>query len=57
MSDRFDLEQKIMAAWAILDDIRLLTEMDANKESMLALADIYEYKFDSLWRCFEELPK
>lgn len=54
-NDRFDLEQQILQAWQITDDILILTEQDASMEDMVSLATVYEYKFQRLWKIFETM--
>jgi hypothetical protein len=48
--DRFDLEQKIMHCWSIIEDLKL-----SEDEYCQALAVVYEMKFNDLWSCFELL--
>lgn len=64
---RFDLEQKILSCWAIIDDIRLLNEKHQNEPGslshddvanyLLGLETIYSIKFDELFRAFEKSLK
>lgn len=64
MSDRFDLEQQILDCWKIVDDLKLLSEYvmedsSANTDSIanvtIGLEQLYQIKFDKLFRTFEEL--
>lgn len=56
--DRFDLEQKIMQCWNIIDDIKFL---QANKEKadfdkvLDGIVLLYSLKFDDMFSCFEDL--
>lgn len=58
MTDRFDLEQQILEAWKITDDIRTVLEhggeedMVANFEALARFADI---RFEKLWYIFEQM--
>jgi hypothetical protein len=61
--NRFDLEQHILKCWNITDDIDVLyramcdTEMDKDKIAniLLGMKQLYDFKFDILFNCFEEL--
>lgn len=61
--DRFDLEQDIMRAWSILDDIDLLhdrmydVEMSEDDISnyLIGLRSIYHARFEKLFKTFEKL--
>lgn len=66
MSDRFDLEQRIMAAWDIIDDIDLLYEKVGNSGELdkdeilnylLGLKTIYQIKFQRVFSDFEKVMK
>ena len=58
MTDRFDLEQQILEAWKVTDDIRTVLEhgseedMIANFEALARLTDI---RFEKLWFIFEKM--
>lgn len=56
-TDRFELEQQMLDAWQIIEDIRLLREMGAGAGDMNALATVYDYKFKRMWSTFESLVK
>lgn len=57
--DRFDLEQKIMEAWHVVDDLRLLMErLEYMNEDQIASAihglQIFaDMRCDSLWNTYE----
>jgi len=53
--DRFDLEQGIQQCWGITDDIMLLLEQEAGPEDFAALANVYNFKFEKLWKTFEAM--
>ena len=53
--DRFDLEQGIQQCWGITDDIMLLLEQAAEPEDFAKLADLYNFKFEKLWKIFEAM--
>ena len=63
MSDRFDLEQQIMACWNVTSDIDTLCEgvlesdmtTDQIANILLGIKQLYELKFDKMFRTFEEL--
>jgi len=63
MTDRFDLEQQIMACWNVTSDIDTLCEgviesdmtTDQIANILLGMKQLYELKFDKLFRTFEEL--
>ncbi len=54
--DRFDFEQEIMHCWHVTDDIEAFANReDITKEQWLALAKVYEVKFNVLWDHFEQM--
>ena len=55
--DRFELEQQMIDAWQIIDDIKLMHQMNANANDMVKLATVYDYKFKRMWATFEALVK
>ncbi len=63
MTDRFDLEQQIMACWNVTSDIDTLCEgvlesdmtTDQIANILLGMKQLYELKFDKMFRTFEEL--
>ena len=57
MSDRFDLEQKIMGCWSIVDELKLIADYskDGKTTDMLyGLAELYQLKFEDTFECFEK---
>jgi hypothetical protein len=60
MTDRFELEQKILNCWGITDDIRIGLDIknihDRNKY-FTGLVDVYEAKFSNAFESFEECCK
>lgn len=65
MKDRFDLEQEIMKAWAVCDDLGILyehvMERDLDKDTisnaLLGLQTMYQMKFETLFDTFEQMIK
>ena len=67
MTNRFDLEQDIMKAWNVVDDIRLLTEgmfdgtqpmtEDQISNILIGMEHIYELRFNKLFSTFEKCVK
>ena len=62
MSDRFELEQKIMQCWAVVDDIDVLYRRSESNMSpdelanfLLGLKTIYQAKFEDLFGVFEQM--
>lgn len=63
MSDRFDLEQQIMACWNVTSDIDTLCESvcesdmttDQIANILLGMKQLYELKFDKMFSTFEQL--
>jgi len=64
MSNRFDLEQDIMRAWNIIDDIKLLNQMimdgkfnlteDKISNILLGMEEIYSLRFEKMFDTFEK---
>jgi hypothetical protein len=53
---RFDMEQEIMQAWQVLDDIKMLSARDGTtKEDWDAVARLYQIRFETLFETFEQL--
>lgn len=48
-TDRFDLEQDIIRAWGITDDLKEVNSL----EEVEAIRKYYEIRFDKLWNTFE----
>ena len=64
MSNRFDLEQQILDAWKVVDDIDLVFDCSMNDNDpdkianlLLGLKTLYDVKFNKLWDTFEECIK
>ena len=61
--DRFDLEQKIMEAWHIVDDLKLaysrIEGMDEDQiyGTLHGLEIFADMRFNSLWETFEQCIK
>jgi hypothetical protein len=63
MTDRFDLEQQILACWNVTSDIDTLCEgviesdmtTDQIANILLGMKQLYELKFDKMFMTFEEL--
>jgi len=61
----FDLEQEIMKAWHVVDDIELLNENVIEKDMstddianvLLGLEGVYSMRFEKLFNTFEEICK
>lgn len=63
MSDRFDFEQQIVKCWSVVDDLKDLDEglfegwlnfdQDEVSNQLLAVANLYDVKFNKLWNLFE----
>jgi hypothetical protein len=55
---RFDMEQEIMQAWQVLDDIRMLSARDSTtKQDWDAVTRLYQIRFETLFETFEQLIK
>jgi hypothetical protein len=55
---RFDMEQEIMQAWQVLDDIRMLSARDGTtKEDWDAVCRLYQIRFETLFETFEHCIK
>ena len=58
MTDRFDLEQQILEAWKVTDDIRTVLEHGGEEdmvENFKALARLSDIRFEKLWFIFESM--
>ena len=61
----FDLEQEIMKAWHVVDDIQLLSEnvmetdmsTDDIANALIGLESIYNMRFQKVFNMFEDLCK
>jgi hypothetical protein len=55
---RFDMEQEIMQAWQVLDDIKMLSAREnTDKEDWDAVVRLYQIRFETLFETFEQLIK
>ena len=55
---RFDMEQEIMTAWQVLDDIKMLSAREGTtKEDWDAVTRLYQIRFETLFETFEQLIK
>jgi hypothetical protein len=55
---RFDMEQEIMQAWQVLDDIRMLSAREGTeKADWDAVGRLYQIRFETLFETFEQLIK
>ena len=53
---RFDMEQEIMTAWQVLDDIKMLSAREGtDKEDWDAVCRLYQIRFETLFETFEHL--
>ena len=56
---RFDLEQEIMGCWIIVDELKLLLDRwdsiteDEKLNIIIGLSNLYQLKFDNMFRTFE----
>jgi hypothetical protein len=63
MSTNFDLEQQILDCWGIVDELGLVYEelcdenitIDRTTNVLLGMKELYQIKFDRLFRTFEKL--
>ena len=53
--DLYTIEQHILGCWNICDDIKVMEEAGASAKDMLALATIYQYKFQRMWDEYEDM--
>lgn len=65
-STRFELEQQIMECWNITTDLKAITEAvldgpgltdDQLSNMLIGLEQLYNIKFDKLFRLFEQMIK
>ena len=55
---RFDMEQEIMQAWQVLDDIRMLSAREGTeKADWDAVGRLYQIRFETLFETFEQMIK
>lgn len=51
----FDLEQKIMSCWIIIDDLKIARDNPEHTVEILdGLIRLYDIKFDELFKVFEQ---
>jgi len=50
----FELEQQILDAWRLTDDMKLLAHGGASPSDFDGLATLYELKFERMWDTFEQ---
>jgi len=53
--NRFDLEQKILNTWHVVDDVRLLASRHASPADWEALCKLYDIRFDDTFTYFEQM--
>lgn len=56
MTDRFDLEQKILKMFDVVADIRLVNDF-VGDDRFEALAKVWELKIEDMWQTFEDYVK
>lgn len=55
---RFDMEQEIMQAWQVLDDIKMLSAREGTeKADWDAVTRLYQIRFETLFETFEQMIK
>ncbi len=55
---RFDMEQEIMQAWQVLDDIKMLSAREGTeKADWDAVSRLYQIRFETLFETFEQMIK
>ena len=53
---RFEMEQEIMQAWQVLDDIKMLSARESTeKADWDAVVRLYQIRFETLFETFENL--
>ena len=53
---RFDMEQEIMQAWQVLDDIKMLSAREGTDQADWdAVGRLYQIRFETLFETFENL--
>jgi hypothetical protein len=53
---RYDMEQEIMTAWQVLDDIKMLSaRAGTTQEDWDAVGRLYQIRFETLFETFENL--
>ena len=52
------MEQEIMQAWQVLDDIRMLSAREGtDKQDWDAVGRLYQIRFETLFETFEQMIK
>ena len=51
----FELEQHIIEAWRVTDDIKLMANGGATPADFAGLATLYELKFQQIWAAYEQV--
>ena len=55
---RFEMEQEIMQAWQVLDDIKMLSAREGTeKADWDAVGRLYQIRFETLFETFEQMIK
>ena len=55
---RFEMEQEIMQAWQVLDDIKMLSAREGTeKADWDAVVRLYQIRFETLFETFEQSIK
>ena len=55
---RFDMEQEIMQAWQVLDDIKMLSVREGTDQADWdAVGRLYQIRFETLFETFEQMIK
>ena len=55
---RFEMEQEIMQAWQVLDDIKMLSAREGTeKQDWDAVVRLYQIRFETLFETFEQMIK
>jgi hypothetical protein len=49
-ANRFDLEQAILNCWGVSDDLRMAAEVEGNVSLLLAIAELYDARFEVLFK-------
>ena len=55
---RFEMEQEIMQAWQVLDDIKMLSAREGTDQADWdAVTRLYQIRFETLFETFEQMIK
>lgn len=59
--NQFDLEQAIMECWRVTDDLEIVLQSEADENTtqnmLIGLIPLYNYKFEKLFKAFEQSLK